>query len=330
MDKFLTHTLTLSDDAAGLRLDQALAVALPQYSRARLQQWIAAGAVELPGGRPPRASQRVHGGEQVVVRAVEREAIALAPEAMPLDLVYEDASLLVINKPAGLVVHPGAGNRSHTLQNGLLAHDPALARVPRAGLVHRLDKDTTGLMVVARTVEVHAALAAAMQARAIAREYLALCCGNVRGDGSIDEAIGRHRSQRTRMAVRRDGRAARTHYFVKERFRAHTLLRVQLETGRTHQIRVHMAHLGHPVFGDPDYGGAAGRAGAARLPGATPRTQAVLAAFQRQALHAERLRFAHPETGRALQFRAPLPADFRQLLTVLRQDRRRAAAAEDA
>jgi 23S rRNA pseudouridine1911/1915/1917 synthase len=294
-----------------------------------LQQWIVAGAVELLDGRPPRASLRMQGGEQIVLRATEREASLLVAESMPLDVVYEDASLLVINKSAGLVVHPGAGNRTHTLQNGLLAHDPALARVPRAGLIHRLDKDTTGLMIVARTAAAHATLAAAMQAREIGREYLALCRGSVRGDGMIDKAIGRHRSQRTRMAVRGDGRAARTHYLVKERFRAHTLLQVRLETGRTHQIRVHMAHLGHAVLGDQVYGGVAGRRAMASLPGATPRVQAVLAAFQRQALHAERLSFVHPETGRKLRFRAPLPADFRQLLTFLRQDLRRATAAQD-
>jgi 23S rRNA pseudouridine1911/1915/1917 synthase len=327
-DKFLIHSLILPEDAAGLRLDQALAAALPQYSRARLQQWLAAGAVELAGAPAPRASWRVQGGERVMVRAEERDPSPLAGEAMPLDVVYADPFLLVINKPAGLVVHPGAGNRAHTLQNGLLAYDPALARVPRAGLVHRLDKDTTGLMVVARTAAAHGALAAAMQTRTIGREYLALCCGRVRGDGSIDRAIGRHRSQRTRMAVRGDGRAARTHYTVKERFRAHTLLQVRLETGRTHQIRVHMAHLGHPVFGDPVYSGVGGRAAALLLPGATPRTQSVLENFQRQALHAERLRFTHPDSGALLQFRAPLPADLRQLIAVLRQDRRRAEAAD--
>jgi 23S rRNA pseudouridine1911/1915/1917 synthase len=318
--EFLIHDLILPAAAAGLRLDQALAASLPQYSRAQLQQWLAAGEVELSIGNSLRPSLRVRGGEHVVVRATPRAASVLEAQPMGLDIVHADASLLIVNKPAGLVVHPGAGNRDRTLQNGLLAFDPALAQVPRAGLIHRLDKDTSGLLVVARTAAAHAALSAALQARTMGREYLALCCGLVRGDGSINQAIGRHRSQRTRMAVRSDGRAARTHYRLKEQLRAHSLLQVQLDTGRTHQIRVHLAHLGHPVLGDTVYGGAP-----RPLPGATSRVQALLAAFRRQALHAERLRLQHPVTGRVLTFRAAPPADFRQLLAALRADRRRAA-----
>ena len=224
-----------------------------------------------------------------------------------------------IDKPAGLVVHPGAGNPSHTLQNALLGRDAALALVPRAGLVHRLDKDTSGLLVVARTPEVHTALVAQLQRREISREYLALCLGVPTAGGTIDQPIGRHRSQRTRMAVRRDGREAVTHYRLEERFRGHALLRVKLETGRTHQIRVHLAHAGLPLVGDPVYGGrrrlVAGLGEAAR---------AALLAFRRQALHAFRLALDHPVTGRPMHFEARLPDDFRKLLAALRDDARAA------
>jgi 23S rRNA pseudouridine1911/1915/1917 synthase len=256
----------------------------------------------------------VAGGEAVRLEADFATDERLVPEAIPLDIVFSDPALAVLNKPAGLVVHPGAGNRLHTLQHALLAWDPELARVPRAGLVHRLDKDTTGLLVVARTPEVHTRLVAAMQARDIGREYLALCSGRVTAGGSIDKPIGRHRTQRTRMTVRSDGRAARTHYRVAERFAEHTLLRVQLETGRTHQIRVHLAHIAHPVVGDPEYG--ARRARVTR--DTVPELAAALQAFQRQALHAARLEFTHPVSGAPLSFEAPLPADFARLLDALR------------
>lgn len=320
-DKFHTHRLILAESAAGQRLDQALAAALPAHSRARLQQAVRDGGVTLDGLPARRCSQRVAGGETVAVQLPQRDVGELVAQALPLDIVHADDSVLVVNKPAGLVVHPGAGNRERTLVNALLAHDGALAALPRCGLVHRLDKDTTGLLIVARTASAHVRLVAALQAREIQRHYLALCVGLVPGSGSIDRAIGRHRSQRTRMAVRSDGRAARTHYAVREQFRAHTLLQVRLETGRTHQIRVHLAHLGFPVFGDQTYGG-----GFRPLPGATAHVQEVLAAFRRQALHAEQLQFAHPVSGRTLRLRAPLPADFRQVLTALRADRRRAGS----
>jgi 23S rRNA pseudouridine1911/1915/1917 synthase len=323
-DKFQTHQLTLPPEAAGARVDQALAAALPQYSRAQLQRWIRDGAVSV-AGTAPRASARVEGGEPVTVEARYHDATDVAPEAMALDIVHADRSILVLNKPAGLVVHPGAGNRQHTLQNALLAYDPKLARVPRAGLVHRLDKDTTGLMVVARTLAAHTRLVAAIQAHEIGREYLALCVGQLTGGGTIDKAIGRHRTQRTRMTVRGDGRAAVTHFRIEERFRGHTLLRVQLETGRTHQIRVHLAHLGFPVFGDPDYSGRA-----RILAGASVRLGAVLHAFQRQALHAQKLTLVHPTSGKTLEFEAPLPADFRALLAALRADGREAAPGRPA
>ncbi len=312
--EFRSHALRLSAQAAGLRFDQALARALPQYSRALLQAWIESGAVQVEG-RPLRAKDKVLGGEQVRIEARLAAQTAAAPEAIPLAVTFQDRALLIINKPPGLVVHPGAGNARHTLQNALLALDPRLALLPRAGLVHRLDKDTSGLLVVARTPEAHTAITAAMAARTIGREYLALCTGVMTGGGTIAEPIGRHRSQRTRMAVRADGRPAVTHYRIAKRFRAHTLVRVELETGRTHQIRVHLAHIGFPVVGDPLY------AGRRRIPaGCTPALTAELHAFRRQALHAARLRLKHPVTGRELAWEAPLPADLQCLLAALEAD----------
>ncbi len=317
--EFQTHVLELPPSAAGLRLDQALAAALPQYSRARLQRWIRQGAVRL-AGKAVRARDRVEGGEQIVLEAQFEADHSVAPEALPLDVVHQDRDLLVLNKPAGLVVHPGAGNRAHTLQNALLAHDPALAQVPRAGLVHRLDKQTSGLLIVARTPEAHTRLVAQLAAREIGREYLALVAGQPTGGARIDQPIGRHRSVRTRMAVRGDGREAVTNFRIEERFRAHTLLRVRLETGRTHQIRVHLAHVGLPLVGDPVYGGRR-----RLLAGGSAQLNRLLQAFQRQALHAQRLTFSHPRSGRELVFEAPLPADFQGLLAALRADAQAAA-----
>jgi 23S rRNA pseudouridine1911/1915/1917 synthase len=315
--EFRTHELRLPPEAAGLRFDQALARSLPQYSRARIREWIDSGHVRLDG-RPLRPKDKVLGGEQVRIEAllpVQNEGVAA--EALPVDVLFRDRALLVINKPAGLVVHPGAGNARHTLQNALLGLDPALALVPRAGIVHRLDKDTSGLLVVARTPESHTALVAAMAAREIHREYLAVCMGVMTAGGTIDEPIGRHRSQRTRMAVRADGRPSVTHFRLLERFRGHTLLRVELETGRTHQIRVHLAHAGYPVIGDPVYGGRR------RLsPGSTPQLDAQLRGFSRQALHAARLGLAHPVTGREMSWEAPIPEDMEALLAALRSDSR--------
>jgi 23S rRNA pseudouridine1911/1915/1917 synthase len=312
--KFHVHELELPAGAAGQRFDVALAAALPQYSRARLQRWIGSGEVLL-AGRKVLPRQRLAGGEQVRVRARYLTDDRVAPEPIALDIVHEDEALCIINKPAGLVVHPGAGNPAHTLQNALLAHDPALSQVPRAGLVHRLDKDTSGLLVVARTPEVHLALVGMLQRREIRRGYLALCLGRPTSGGTIDAPIGRHRSVRTRMAVRRDGREAVTHYRIEERFRAHTLLRVQLETGRTHQIRVHLAHLGFPIVGDGVYGGRR-----RQVAGATDELREALQQFRRQALHAQRLSFNHPVTGRHHTFEAPLPDDFEGLLAALRED----------
>ena len=312
--EFRRHALTLPPAAAGLRFDQALARALPQYSRARLKSWIESGAVQVEG-RALRGKDRVLGGEQVRIAAPIPVVTAAEAEAIPLAVVFRDRSLLVINKPPGLVVHPGAGNSRHTLQNALLALDPQLARLPRAGLVHRLDKDTSGLLVVARTPEAHAALVAALAARRIGREYLAVCSGVMPAGGTVSAPIGRHRTQRTRMAVRADGRLARTRYRVAQRFRAHTLVRVELDTGRTHQIRVHLAHIGFPVVGDPVYGGRR------RVPPqCTPALAQELTAFRRQALHAARLRLTHPVTGRELEWQAAPPEDLERLLAALRAD----------
>ena len=313
--EFREHALTLAPETAGLRFDQALAQALPQYSRARLKTWIESGAVQVDG-RPLRGKDRVLGGEQVRIHAQLPAHGRVQPEAMPLTVVFSDRSLLVLDKPAGVVVHPGAGNLRHTLQNALLALDPKLALVPRAGLVHRLDKDTSGLLLVARTPEAHTALTAAMAARQITREYLAVCTGAMTGGGTIDEPIGRHRTLRTRMAVRSDGRPAVSHYRIERRFRAHTLVRVTLETGRTHQIRVHLAHIGFPVVGDPVYGG---RRRLAK--GSSPALAAELQAFPRQALHAARLKLTHPLTHREHEWRSPLPEDMQRLLGALEADR---------
>ena len=313
--EFREHALTLAPEAAGLRFDQALAQALPQYSRARLKTWIESGAVQVDG-RPLRGKDRVLGGEQVRIRAQLPPQGRVQAEALPLTVLFRDRSMLVIDKPAGLVVHPGAGNLRHTLQNALLALDPKLALVPRAGLVHRLDKDTSGLLLVARTPEAHTVLTAAMAARQITREYLAVCTGVMTGGGTIDQPIGRHRTLRTRMAVRSDGRAAVTHYRVERRFRAHTLVRVTLETGRTHQIRVHLAHVGFPVVGDPVYGGRR------RIPKrGSPALAAELQAFPRQALHAARLTLVHPLTHREHEWRSPLPEDMQRLLDALEAGR---------
>ncbi len=307
-------TAQIPDALAGLRMDRALAELFPDYSRARLQHWMEEGRVSVDG-RHPRPRDKARGGEQVELLArVERDT-AWQAEERALDIVYEDADLLVINKPPGLVVHPAIGNRAGTLLNALLHHAPELALLPRAGIVHRLDKDTSGLLVVARTLESHKRLVSALQARAVEREYEAVVCGVVTAGGRIDAPIGRHPTQRTRMAVREHGRAAVSHYRVMERFRAHTHVRVNLESGRTHQIRVHMAHIRYPLVGDPVYGGRL------RLPPgcATGLTEA-LRGFRRQALHARRLALAHPASGAEMQWSAPLPADMEGLLAALRED----------
>ncbi|WP_337244534.1 23S rRNA pseudouridine(1911/1915/1917) synthase RluD [Luteimonas sp. gir] len=308
------RTAKVPDAAAGRRFDAVLAELFPQFSRSRLTAWIKAGDVLLDGA-VPRPRDPVVGGETVrlnVVLDVQTEAL---PQDIPLSVLYEDDQVFVIDKPAGLVVHPGAGNPDGTLVNALLFRDPSLTALPRAGIVHRLDKDTSGVMVVARTLEAHNALVEQLSARDVHRQYLAVVVGALVSGGTADAPIDRHPRDRLRMAVREDGREAVTHYRLRERFRAHTALECRLETGRTHQIRVHMAHLRHPILGDPLYGGAL------KLPkGASEETAAMLRGFRRQALHAETLEFRHPTTGEAVRCSAPLPADMQALLKALRAD----------
>jgi 23S rRNA pseudouridine1911/1915/1917 synthase len=306
--------LRIPDESAGRRLDQALAELLPEYSRSRIQQWLKAGGVRVDGAdRRPR--DRVKGGEQVTLQVRFEVDEACRPQALELHVVYQDEAILVIDKPAGLVVHPGAANADGTLQNGLLHFDAELARVPRAGIVHRLDKETSGLLVVARTPQAHTRLVAQLQAREIHREYRAIVQGLPIAGGRIDQPIGRHPTQRTRMAVLAHGKAAVTHYRVLQRFRGHCLLEVRLETGRTHQIRVHMAQLRYPLLGDPVYGGRL------RLPaGASEPLQQALRGFRRQALHAFRLGLAHPLSGTWLEWQCPMPDDMQTLLEVLQTD----------
>ncbi len=302
--------LTVPDDCAGLRLDQALARLMPEYSRSRLQEWIAQGQVKVEGAAAT-ARQKMWGGEHIeVLPQVHPSEQPYQAEDIALDIVYEDGSILVINKPAGLVVHPGSGNWEGTLLNALLHHAPQLAEVPRAGIVHRLDKDTSGLLVVAKTLTAQTALVRQLQARSVHREYYALVYGEVKRDGTVDAPVGRHLTQRTRMAVGEHGKPAVTHYSVQERFPGCTLVRCKLETGRTHQIRVHMASIHHPLVGDHTY-----LKGPQKCPS---RLRPILAAFPRQALHAAQLGLEHPDTREWVEWQAPLPQDFRELLERVR------------
>jgi len=302
------------EELAGQRLDRALARMFPEYSRSRLKAWLLSGAITVDGGSP-RPRDPVAGGESVALQVATEASVVAEPEPLALDIVFEDDALIVINKPAGLVVHPGAGNRSGTLMNGLLHHSAALAELPRAGIIHRLDKDTTGLLLIAKTLPAHTALVRQLAARDIGRHYLAVCNGALTGGGTINAPIGRHPADRTRMCVREDGRAAVTHYTVIERFAAHTYINVVLETGRTHQIRVHFAYRRHALLGDPVYGGRL-----AVPAGAGERLAARLREFRRQALHATKLQFAHPDTGAKQSFEVPPPSDFAKLLEALRDD----------
>ena len=310
----------IPDAQRGQRLDQALAILFPDFSRTRLKTWIEAGRIVVDGAAA-KPRDLVRGGEVVRVTPLSEAQVEIAPEPIALDVIYEDPSLFIVNKPAGLVVHPGAGNPRSTLQNALLSLDPALANLPRAGIVHRLDKETSGLLVVARTPAAHLRLTKALAGHEVEREYEAVVIGVLTAGGTVDAPIDRHPVDRLRMAVRASGRAAVSHYRVIERFRAQTHVRVHLESGRTHQIRVHMTHAGFPLVGDPLYG--------KRLvlpKAATARLVGVLQGFRRQALHAARLSFTHPATGEPVEFRAPLPADFTELLDALREDARAQAA----
>ena len=306
----------IPEHLAGRRFDQALAELFPDYSRSRLTAWVKAGAATLDGETvPPR--QIVLGGEQVALEVVLEREIGAQAEAIALDIRYEDADVIVVNKPPGLVVHPGAGNPAGTLQNALLHHDARLAEIPRGGIVHRLDKDTSGLMVVARTMRAHTSLVEQLSAREVHRQYAAIVYGAMIAGGKVDAPLGRHPHDRLKQAVREDGREALTHYRVRERFRAMTLIECRLETGRTHQIRVHMAYVKHPLIGDSQYGGLL------KLPkGATPELTDALRGFRRQALHAERLEFQHPKSGETVAVEAERPADMEALLAALRADTR--------
>jgi 23S rRNA pseudouridine1911/1915/1917 synthase len=315
--EFQVIDLTIPPELAGQRLDSALARLMPEHSRTRIKSWIEGGGVKVNRvARKPR--DIVEAGCRVRVQmTLEAAQTQVMPEAIALRLVHEDRDVLVVDKPAGLVVHPGAGNPRHTLQNALLGFDPTLAALPRAGLIHRLDKDTSGLLVVARTPQAHTSLSRQLEARTMAREYVAVCVGVMTGGGTVDEPIGRHRGDRLRMAIRESGRSAVTHYRVIERFRGHTYLRVKLETGRTHQIRLHLSHIKYPIVGDPVYGGRLG------LPrGASPGLVTTLRGFKRQALHAATLGFDHPRTGKLLRLESAVPADFAHLLAELREDAR--------
>jgi len=301
--------------SSGKRLDQVLATLFPDFSRTRLQEWVRTGRVSLDGDLVNKPRNRVAGGETVVLQALLDDRVECRPEAIPLNILYQDNALILVNKPAGLVVHPAAGNPDGTLQNALLHHDPELVRLPRAGIVHRLDKDTTGLLVVARTPAAHKKLVDLLQARYIHREYRAIVVGALTAGGTVDAPIGRHPLHRTRMAVVKSGRPSVTRYRVLERFRGHTLLQVNLETGRTHQIRVHMASIRHPLVGDPQYGGRL------RLPaGAGIPLREGLHSFGRQALHACKLGLAHPFSGEWMEWQADLPEDMASLLELLQRD----------
>ncbi len=306
----------VNTEQAGQRLDQAAAELFPDYSRARLQKWIKQGQL-LVNGQPGQSKQKLMGDELLSVNASLEAQQAWQAENLPLDILFEDSSLLVLNKASGLVVHPAAGNYTGTLLNALLHHCPELASIPRAGIVHRLDKDTSGLLVVAKNLGAHQALTASIQRREVNREYQAIVSGLVTAGGEINEPLGRHPVQRKKRAVVQGsgGKTAITHYRVLQKFRAHTLLQVKLETGRTHQIRVHMAYLGFPLLGDPVYGGRL------KLPaGASPALISSLQQFRRQALHAWKLGLEHPDSGEYLEWKAPLPADMQALLAVLEDD----------
>ncbi|HEC13920.1 MAG TPA: 23S rRNA pseudouridine(1911/1915/1917) synthase RluD [Acidiferrobacteraceae bacterium] len=300
--------------SAGLRLDQALAVLFPQFSRSQIQAWIRDQRVRVDG-RLLRQRDPVAGGEQIEIRQPPPQETPWLAQPLDLDIVFEDTSLLVVNKPHGVVVHPGAGNPDRTLVNGLIHYDPTMGQLPRAGIVHRLDKDTSGLLVVARNEMARRNLIDQLKERSLKRQYLAVVRGVLVAGGTVEAPIGRHRRDRLRMAVTSAGKPAITHYRVKARYRVHSLLRLSLETGRTHQIRVHMTHIDHSIVGDPVYGGRL-----AVPKGADSALIELLRGFRRQALHAETLGLVHPESGESIQWSCPLPDDMQALVTALAAD----------
>ena len=315
MAEIIQHRDTVPESCLGKRFDQTLAEMFPDYSRSRLKEWILAGHVSVNGQVVDKAREKMFGGEQIAINTEIEAEVRFEAQDIPLNIVYEDDDILVINKPAGFVVHPGAGNPDGTVLNALLHHCPQLDVVPRAGIVHRLDKDTTGLMVVAKTIAAQTNLVESLQAREITREYEAVANGIMTAGGIVDEPIGRHATKRTHMAVTFSGRPSVTHYRVMEKFRLHTRLRLRLETGRTHQIRVHMAHITHPLVGDPVYGGRP------RPPkNASEELREMLRQFKRQALHAAMLSLYHPITGEQMTWHAEVPKDMVALTDMLRAD----------
>ena len=305
--------LTIPVSCAGLRLDQALAQLLPDWSRSRLQAWVLGKQVSVDE-MEASPKQKVWGGEKIQVKPQLHPAeSAHVAEAIPLAIVYEDQALIVVNKPAGMVVHPGSGNWQGTMLNALLHHAAQLGGVPRAGIVHRLDKDTSGLLVVAKTLEAQTSLVRQLQKHTVKRDYLALVQGHIFHDGLVDAPVGRHPIQRTKMAVSRSGKEARTHYRILEYFDGCTLLQCSLETGRTHQIRVHMHFLDHPLVGDPVYGGKPKKI--------AQEIGQLITRFPRQALHAQKLELTHPQSGKVMTWEAALPEDMERLLQTLRQHR---------
>ncbi len=315
MIEHIQKNITVPREHHSQRIDSVLAKLLPEYSRSQISNWIKSGAVTL-NQKACKPKDKALDGDlielSVDLNEIDPDFAHCEPENIPLDIIYEDDEVLVLNKPAGLVVHPGAGNREHTLVNALLHHAPELHHLPRAGIVHRLDKDTTGLLIVAKSLTAHTSLIRQMQARDIQRHYITLVQGHVIAGGTIDTGFGRHPRNRLKMSVTNEGRQAITHYTVKKQYHDFTLLDVRLMTGRTHQIRVHLDHIHHSVFGDQLYGGRM------RFPlNATDELRTLLQQFKRQALHACSIAFYHPQTEQELTFTAPLPEDFKQLLETL-------------
>lgn len=314
MSDQINQTVEVPHEMGNKRLDQVAAQLFPDFSRSRLQQWIKEGQLTVDGDSW-RGRDKLVGGETLALVAELQAEGDWQAEDIPLDILYEDDHILVLNKQAGLVVHPAAGNHTGTLLNGLLHHAPELKMIPRAGIVHRLDKDTTGLMVVAKTLQAQGHLVAQLQDRSMGREYEAVVQGVMTGGGTVTEPISRHGTQRTKMAVNPLGKEAVTHYRVLHKFPTHTYIRCKLETGRTHQIRVHMSHIAHPLVGDATY---AGRTRLAK--GVTPELREALQNFPRQALHARQLGLIHPVTEEYCEWQVELPEDFEQLLDVLAFD----------
>ncbi len=317
MSELLHLEGTIPDESAGLRLDQALAQLFPDYSRGQLSKWIKAGDVQV-NTKQLRPRDAVSGGEAIVISAqIEAVDDRWIAEEIQLDIIHEDDEVIILNKPAGMVVHPGAGNHDGTLVNALLHHAPQLDAIPRAGIVHRIDKGTTGLLMIAKTLRAHNSLVTQLQEHTVLREYQAIVMGVMTAGGTVDEAIGRHPIDRKRQAVIGSGKHAITHYRVEQRYRAHSHIRCQLETGRTHQIRVHMAHIRYPLLGDPVYGGRI------RLPkGASSHTIETLQGFRRQALHAGLLGFIHPASEQEVSWQIDIPEDMQTILTILAKDKK--------